>query len=201
MFFTPELGKSLLGLRIACFLGRARACVRREERRCEKTEAAIKQGIAAPDWPRYGTRPPFRYLCVLPAVRAAGGGFRRRRGAPCAGRCTLGRDFGLRDAARPRTCRYVIVHGTTDKVHVTNSWQSSRACPMLMLLVLCGGWNFDAVSVREKTQDGRNIPPAQYPGMSHSTVEPYSCTAHGCSVPSCGEKHVLRYAAHTQNAF
>ena len=126
---------------------------------CEKTEAAIQKPIAPPAWPRYGTRPPFTNLCDLRAVRAAGGGFRRRRGAPCAGRCTLGRDFGLRDAARPRTCRYVIVHGTTDKVHVTNSWQSSRACPipMLMLLVLCGGWNFDAVSMREKTQDGRNI--------------------------------------------
>ena len=174
---------------------------RRAGVQCEKTEAAIQEPIAAPAWPRYGTRPPCTNLCDLRAVRAAGGGFRRRRGAPCAGRCTLGRDFGLRDAARPRTYRYVIVHGTTDKVHVTNSWQSSRACPILMLLVLCGGWNFDAVSMREKTQDGRNIPPAQYPGMSHSTVEPYSCTAHGCSVPSCGEKHVLGYAAHTQNAF
>ena len=108
MFFTPELGKSLLGLRITCFLGRARACVRREERRCEKTEAAIKQGIAAPDWPRYGTRPPLRYLCVLPAVRAAGGGFRRRRGALCACRCTLGRLFGLTYAARPRAWRYAL---------------------------------------------------------------------------------------------
>ena len=58
-----------------------------------------------------------------------------------------------------------------------------------------------SMSMREKTQDGRNIPPAQYPGMSHSTVEPYSCTARGCSVPSSGEKHVLGYAAHTQNAF
>ena len=108
VFFTPELGKSLLGLRIACFLGRARACVRWEERRCEKTEAAIKQGIAAPDWPRYGTRPPLRYLCVLPAVRAAGGGFRRRRGALCACRCTLGRLFGLTYAARPRAWRYAL---------------------------------------------------------------------------------------------
>ena len=140
VFFTPELGKSLLGLRIACFLGRARACVRWEERRCEKTEAAIKQGIAAPDWPRYGTRPPLRYLCVLPAVRAAGGGFRRRRGAHCAGRCTLGRLFGHRDAARPRTCRYVITHGMTDKVHVTNSWQSSRARPVCMIVALSSIW-------------------------------------------------------------
>ena len=98
-----------------------------------------------------------RYLCVLPAVRAAGSRFRSGIGTVSTGRCTLGRDFGLRDAARPRTCRYVIAHGMTDKVHVTNSWQSSRACPVLMLLVLCVGWNFDAVSMREKTQDGRNI--------------------------------------------
>ena len=113
--------------------------------------------MAALAWQRYGTRPPLRTLCVLPAVRAAGGGFRRRRGALCAGRCTLGRLFGHRDAARPRTCRYVIAHGMTDKVHVTNSWQSSRACPVLMLLVLCMGWNFDAVSMRDKTQDGRHM--------------------------------------------
>ena len=53
--------------------------------------------------------------------------------------------------------RNVIAHCMRDKVHVTNSWQSSRACPVLMLLVLCVGWNFDAVSMREKTQDGRNI--------------------------------------------
>ena len=136
MFFTSELGKSLLGLRIAFFLGRARACVRWEERRCEKTEAAIKQGIAAPDWPRYGTRPPLRYLCVLPAVRAAGGGFRRRRGAPCAGSCTLGRLFRLEDAARPRTWRYTIAHRMRDKVHVTNSWQFSRTCRMSIILAL-----------------------------------------------------------------
>ena len=45
----------------------------------------------------------------------------------------------------------------TDKVHVTNSWQSSRACPMLMLLVLYMGWNFDAVIMRDKTQDGRHM--------------------------------------------
>ena len=53
------------------------ACVRREERRCERTEAAIKQPIAAPAWRRYGTCPSLRFLCVLRAVRAAGGGFRR----------------------------------------------------------------------------------------------------------------------------
>ena len=31
------------------------------------------------------------------------------------------------------------------KVHVTNSWQLSRTCPVLMLLVLCMGWRCDAV--------------------------------------------------------
>ena len=136
---------------------KAAACVGREDRRYEKTEAAIKQPIAAPAWTRYGTRPPLRYLCVLLAVRAAGGGFRRRRRPLRAGRCTLGRVFGLTDAAQPRTWRYVIAHGMADKVHVTNSWQSSRACPVLMLLVLCMGWNFDAVSMRDKTQDGRHM--------------------------------------------
>ena len=54
------------------------ACVRRCRReggRCEKTEAAIKEPIAAPAWQHYGTRPPLRHLCVLLAVRAAGVGF------------------------------------------------------------------------------------------------------------------------------
>ena len=41
--------------------------------------------------------------------------------------------------------RNVIAHCMRDKVHVTNSWQSSRICPVLMLLFLCMGWNFDAV--------------------------------------------------------
>ena len=58
------------------------------------------------------------------------------RGALCAGRCTLGRVFGLREAAQQRTWRYVIAHCMRDQVHVTNSWQSSRTCPVLMLLVL-----------------------------------------------------------------
>ena len=124
----PDLKKS--SVRSLCCEG---ASVRREERQCDKTEDAIKQPIAAPAWPRYGTRPPFRYLCVLPAVRSAGGGFRRRRGAPCAGRCTLGQLFGLRGAARPRARRYAIAHGIRDKVHVTNSWQSSRTCPCASL--------------------------------------------------------------------
>ena len=41
--------------------------------------------------------------------------------------------------------RNVIAHCMRDKVHVTNSWQSSRTCPVLMLLFLCMGWNFGAV--------------------------------------------------------
>ena len=41
--------------------------------------------------------------------------------------------------------RNFIAHCMRDKVHVTNSWQSSRICPVLMLLFLCMGWNFDAV--------------------------------------------------------
>ena len=118
---------------------------RRAGVQCEKTEAAIQEPIAAPAWPRYGTRPPFTNLCDLRAVRAAGGGFRRRRGAPCAGRCTLGRLFGLRGAARPRARRYAIAHGIRDKVHVKNSWQSSRTCAVPMLQVLRMGWNCNAV--------------------------------------------------------
>ena len=51
---------------------------------CEKTEAAIQEPIAAPAWPRYVTRPPFRLPCSLLAVRAAGDGFRRRHGELCA---------------------------------------------------------------------------------------------------------------------
>ena len=41
--------------------------------------------------------------------------------------------FGLRGAARPRARRYAIAHGIRDKVHVTNSWQSSRTCPCASL--------------------------------------------------------------------
>ena len=106
--------------------------------------ADTEQPIAAPAWPSYGTRPPLRNLCNLRTARAAGSGFRGRHRALCAGRGILGRLFGLREAARPRTWRYVIAHGIRDKVHITNSWQSSRTCPVLMLLVLCMGWNFDA---------------------------------------------------------
>ena len=109
------------------------ACVRREGSRCEKTEAAIKKPIAAPAWTLSGTRPPLRNLCVLPAVRAAVGGFLRRRGALCAGRCTLGRLFGLAGAARPPPWRDAFAHCMGDKVHVMNSWQSSRKRPVFML--------------------------------------------------------------------
>ena len=91
------------------------ACVRREGSRCEQTEAAIKKPIAAPALTVSGTRPPLRNLCVLPAVHAAVGDFLRRRGALCTGRCTLGRLFGLRDAARPRTCRYAVAQSESPK--------------------------------------------------------------------------------------
>ena len=89
---------------------------RREGVPCEKTEADTEQPIAAPAWPSYGTRPPLRNLCDLRTVRAAGSGFRGRHRALCAGRGILGRLFGLRDAARPRTWRYVIAHCLRDKV-------------------------------------------------------------------------------------
>ena len=101
-------------------------CVQREGVPCEKTEADTEQPIAAPAWPSYGTHPPLRNLRHLRTVRAAGSGFRGRHRALCAGRGILGRLFGLREEARPRTWRYVIAHCIRDKVHITNSWQSSR---------------------------------------------------------------------------
>ena len=85
-------------------------------RRCGQTEAATEQLIAAQAWPSYGTRPPLRNLCDLRTVRAAGSGFRGRHRALCAGRGILGRLFGLREAARPRTWQYVIAHRMRDKV-------------------------------------------------------------------------------------
>ena len=89
---------------------------RREGVPCVQTEAATEQLIAAPAWPSYGTRPPLRNLCVLRTVRAAGSGFRGRHRALCAGRGILGRLFGLREAARPRTWRYVIAHCMRDNI-------------------------------------------------------------------------------------
>ena len=114
-----------------------RPCVQREGAQCEKTEADTEQPIAAPAWPSDGTRPPLRNLRHLRTVRAAGSGFRGRHRALCAGRGILGRLFGLRDAARPRTWRYVIAHCIRDKVHITNSWQSSRTCPMCIIVAQC----------------------------------------------------------------
>ena len=121
------------------------ACPRKEGVQCEKTEAAIEQPIAASAWKLYGTRPSLKNLCGLRAVRAAGGRSRCRRGTLCAGRCTLGRLFGLTDAARPRTLRYFITHCMRDKIHVTNSWQTSRTCPMCIIVALCMGWNCEAL--------------------------------------------------------
>ena len=80
---------------------------RRAGVQCEKTEAAIQEPIAAPAWPRYGTRLPLRHLCVLLAVRAAGVGFRRRRGALC-GQLHLGSGF-LADR-RSATTHLAIYH-------------------------------------------------------------------------------------------
>ena len=43
----------------------------------------------------------------------------------------------MRDFAIAPDMRFAIAHDMTDKVHVVNSWQSSRTRPVLMLLVLC----------------------------------------------------------------
>ena len=114
-----------------------RPCVQREGVPCEKPVSDTEQPIAAPAWSFCGTRPPLRNLCVLRTVRAAGSGFRRRHRALCADRGILGRLFGLREEARPRTWRYVIAHCIRDKVHITNSWQSSRTCPMCIIVAQC----------------------------------------------------------------
>jgi hypothetical protein len=112
----PDSG-SETGFRVGNVDKRARQAARRWRiARCEKSEAATEHPIAAPAWPSYGTHPPLRNLCDLRTVRAAGSGFRGRHRALCAGRGVLGRLFGLRDAARPRTWRYVIAHCMRDKV-------------------------------------------------------------------------------------
>ena len=64
---------------------------------------------------------PVRFACCA----RCGERISPRSRALRAGRCTLGRLFGLRDAARRRNCRYDIAHCMRDKVHVINSWQSS----------------------------------------------------------------------------
>ena len=112
-------------------------CVQREGVPCEKTEADTEQPIAVPAWPSYGTHLPLRNLCVLRTVCAVVSRFRGRHRAHCAGRGILGRLFGLRDDARPRNWRYAIVHSIRDKVHITNSWQSSRTCPMCITVTRC----------------------------------------------------------------
>ena len=96
------------------------ACVRRCRReggRCEKTEAAIEAPIAAPAWPRYGTRLPLRHLCAFCSLCAPLGSDFAAGVGHSADRCTLGRVFSLTDAARPRTWRYTIAHRMRDKVH------------------------------------------------------------------------------------
>ena len=78
-------------------VGREGACPRKEGvpsvlTQCEKTEAVIEQPIAASTasaWKLDGTRPSLKNLCVLRAVRAAGGRSRCRRGTLCAGRAKL----------------------------------------------------------------------------------------------------------------
>ena len=96
---------------------RARQAARRWRiARCEKMEADTEQPIAAPSWPSYGTHLPLRNLCILRTVCAVVSRFGGRHRALCAGRGILGRLFGLREAARPRTWRYVIAHRMRDKV-------------------------------------------------------------------------------------
>ena len=110
---------------------------RREGAWCGQTEADTEQPIAPPAWPSYGTHLPLRNLCVLRTVCAVVSRFRGRHRAHCAGRGILGRLFGLKDDARPRTWRYAIAHSIRDKVHITNSWQSSRTCPMCIIVTKC----------------------------------------------------------------
>ena len=69
---------------------------------------------------------------VWGSTRAAG----PRRGVVCAanheeGKIRVGdrRLFELRDASRPPTSRFSLAHRVRCKVHVVNSWQSSRAHP------------------------------------------------------------------------
>ena len=100
-------------------------------------QADTEQPIAPPAWPSYGTHLPLRNLCVLRTVCAVVSRFCGRHRAHCAGRGILGRHFGLKDDARPRTWRYAIAHSIRDKVHITNSWQSSRTCPMCIIVTKC----------------------------------------------------------------
>ena len=50
-------------------------------------------------------------------ARHAGFAWKALQRPQSAGRCILGRLFGLRGAARPRTWRYAITHGMKNKVY------------------------------------------------------------------------------------
>ena len=102
-----------------------------------RSSASLACLLGVPDRPRYETRPPLRNRCALPAVRAAGSRFRSGIGTVSAGRCTLGRLFGRAGTARPSPWRSALARCMGDRVHVMNSWQSSRKRPVFMHLAKC----------------------------------------------------------------
>ena len=69
---------------------------------------------------------------ALAKIAALGALLTRQAGGFLALSCPTDEARGV----RPRTWRYAIAHCMRDKVHGINSWQSSRTCPVLMLLVL-----------------------------------------------------------------
>ena len=105
---------------------------RKQGFKCEKTEAGVEQPIATPAWPLYGPRPTLSNRCILRAERAKRSGFRRRGVALCTGRCTWVGFAGAETPARTRTLRLAIANCMRDKIHVVNSWQSSRTRSVLM---------------------------------------------------------------------
>ena len=102
-----------------------------------RSSASLACLLGVPVRPRYETRPPLRNRCALPAVRAAGSRFRSGIGTVSTGRCTLGRLFGRAGTARPSPWRSALARCMGDRVHVMNSWQSSRKHPVFMLLAKC----------------------------------------------------------------
>ena len=101
----PPLHHPVTGLVLITVKNRLRlregACVRREGIRCEKTEAPIEKPIAAPcSTPLSAPVSPVHPEAPLAFVRKSPceSGLARARST---GRCTLGRLFGLRVAARP----------------------------------------------------------------------------------------------------
>ena len=121
-------------------MGHGPGIVRAAEAHTHKLHACRirrQQQSQSPEDGRYVTRPPLRNWCVLRAARAAESRFRSGIGTVCAGRCSLGRLFGLAGAARPPPWRAAFAHCMDDKVHVMNSWQSSRKRPVFMLLATC----------------------------------------------------------------